>query len=98
MARDQILLGLYEAMHGRFPEGLAGAVIEGVDLNEVTDHISGVASHYVNSTKRLTADHRSWLEESVADIEAIENLLQDEYALEYFRRHRALARYLLLAR
>jgi hypothetical protein len=98
MARDQVLLDLYHAVDGPFPEGLGGVVIEGVELVDVTDGIAGAASFYVNNTRALTADHRAWLQEYVADIGTIESLLSDDDALDYFLRHRDLARYLLATR
>ena len=98
MARDQVLGDLYNQTVGPFPDGLAGEVIEGVELVDLVDGIAGAASHYVNNTRPLTPDHRAWLPEYLADLDRIEARLPDEYARQYFSRLRDLARYLLATR
>ncbi len=98
MARDDALADLYKNLLVPFPAGLAGEVIEGVELVDVDDGIAGAASHYVNNTHPLAPDHRQWLAEYVADLDRIEAHLPDEYAREYFAQRRDLARYLLATR
>ena len=94
MARDEVLSDLYSKLLVPFPAGLAGEVIEGVDLVDLDDGIAGIASHYVNNSRPLTPDHRTWLVEYMADLDRIDAQLPDEYAREAFARLRALARYL----
>jgi hypothetical protein len=98
VARDQVLVDLYKGLLTPFPAGLAGKVIEGVDLVDLDDGIGGAASHYVNNTRPLNADHRAWLQEYLADLDQIDAQLPDEYAREYFARLGELARYLLATR
>lgn len=95
MARDEVLVELYNKLSDPFPAGLAGEAIEGVDLVELDDGIAGAASHYVNNTRPLTPDHRAWLTDHVADLDRIEAALPDGYARDYFVKRRELARYLL---
>lgn len=80
------------------PAGLAGQVIDGIELVDLDDGIAGAASHYVNNTRPLTGDHRAWLAEYLDDLDRIETQLPDEYSREYFERLRGLARYLLETR
>jgi len=97
MGRDQILTDLYNGLMTPFPTGLGGKVIDGVDLLDLDDDIAGAASHYTNNTRPLTADHRIWLAERIADVDRIEMQLPDE-AREYFAQRRDFARYLLATR
>ena len=95
---DTNLVDLYKATVGPIPSGLGGVVIEGVELIDLDNEITGIAGHYLNNLRLLTADHRAWLEESLADLDRIDNQLPDEFAIEYFDRLRHLARYLLSTR
>jgi hypothetical protein len=94
MARDQILVDLYNAHTGPFPRGLAGEVFGGVDLILLDEGIAGVASHYLDNARPLTHEHRADLAMSLAQLDAIDARLPDDSARVYFGRLRDLARYL----
>lgn len=63
MPRDPVLVDLYAALHAQFPRGLEEAGLDFDELDQLSDGIAGAASHYVNNTRPLTADHRMWLTE-----------------------------------
>jgi hypothetical protein len=98
MARDPVLVDLYDALHEPFPRSLEKAGLDWVELDQLSRDITGAASHYVNNTRPLTAVHRIWLTEYIADVDRLMRQLPDGYAVEYFSRHREIARYLLATR
>ena len=93
-----MLVELYNGLLSPFPAGLAGQVIDGIELVDLDDGIGGAASHYVNNNRPLTGDHRAWLKDYLDDLDRIETQLPDEYAREYFDRLCAIAKYLLATR
>jgi hypothetical protein len=96
--RDAALQALLERHKGRFPRGLGGEQIDGVDLVMLDADICGIASHYDRNSRSVSAEHRRMLEELILDLERISPDLPSEEARDFYTAARGVADYLLRVR
>ena len=92
--QDQALKALLDAAKGPFPDGLACAEIDGVDVVMTDESVFGIASWYENGRRALAEVHRRELMEDLAEIDRIMDKLP-VHERQYFSRTRAIASYLL---
>jgi hypothetical protein len=82
----------------RFPPGLRGEEIDGVDLVMLDADTYGVASQYERNSRPVTPEHVQLLDKLIGDVDRILPLLPAAEAKTYFASVRALGNYLLGSR
>jgi hypothetical protein len=92
---DPELAALVRHATRRFPRGLDGEEIQGIDLDLLDDVFMGVASHYDRNSRPVTAEHHAMILQAIEDLDRLWPDLPTDEAREYFAARRDIAAYLL---